>query len=203
MYSAMRTLPEPSFDGTLPIHSERVRIEDAIREHPVLILAGETGSGKTTQLPKFLLSMKLGQRGVIGCTQPRRVAALAVADRIAEELGVEIGGSVGAKIRFADQTSEETVIKVMTDGILLNEIERDPLLKQYEALMIDEAHERNLNIDFILGHLSGLIKKRKDLKVIITSATIDTERFSKAFERPGHRSGRTDVSGKNALSADP
>ncbi|TVP82935.1 MAG: DEAD/DEAH box helicase, partial [Puniceicoccaceae bacterium] len=178
---AGRKLPVPQYDGTLPIHAAREEIEHTIRQHPVVVLAGETGSGKTTQLPKFLVSLGCGANGLIGCTQPRRVAALAVSDRIAEELGVEVGGTVGAKIRFTDRTGPETAIKLMTDGILLNEIERNPLLSDYEVLVIDEAHERSLNIDFILGHLRTLIEKRKDLKVIITSATIDTDRFSAAF----------------------
>lgn len=154
-----------------------------MRAHQVVVIAGETGSGKTTQLPKFLLECGLGQNGrLIGCTQPRRVAALSVAQRIAEELKVNFGREVGAKIRFTDQTSKATAIKVMTDGILLNEIQDDPLLKAYDAILIDEAHERSLNIDFILGFLRQLARKRKDLKIIITSATIDTETFSKAFD---------------------
>ncbi len=144
-------------------------------------MAGETGSGKTTQLPKFMLDAGCGKNGIIGCTQPRRVAALSVAQRIAEELGVNFGNEVGAKIRFTDNTQRNTAIKVMTDGILLNEIQEDPLLKAYDAIIIDEAHERSLNIDFILGHLRTLCWKRPELKILITSATINTERFSKAF----------------------
>ena len=152
-----------------------------IQSNPVVVIAGETGSGKTTQLPKFLLECGFGQRGWIGCTQPRRVAAMSVAKRIAEELQVPLGQAVGAKIRFTDQTSTQTAVKLMTDGILLNEIQEDPQLSRYEAIVIDEAHERSLNIDFILGHLRGLMRQRPELKIVITSATIDTETFSKAF----------------------
>ena len=172
---------QPTYCNQLPIHARREEIIRTVQEHPVVVIAGETGSGKTTQLPKFLLECGLGQQGLIACTQPRRVAALSVAQRIAEELKVDYGKEVGAKIRFTDQTSPDTAIKVMTDGILLNEIQDDPLLKDYEAIVIDEAHERSLNIDFILGFLRQLATQRKDLKIIITSATIDTERFSKAF----------------------
>jgi ATP-dependent helicase HrpA len=153
-----------------------------IQEHQVVVIAGETGSGKTTQIPKFLLECGLGKQGMLGCTQPRRVAALSVAQRIAEELGVSYGNEVGTKIRFTDQTQANTVIKVMTDGILLNELQDDPMLRAYEAIVIDEAHERSLNIDFILGCLRQLTQKRKDLKIIITSATIDTASFAKAFD---------------------
>ena len=153
-----------------------------IRENQVVIIAGETGSGKTTQIPKFLLECGLGKKGFIGCTQPRRVAALSVAQRIAEELGLNYGHEVGAKIRFTDQTQANTVIKVMTDGILLNELQDDPMLRAYEAIVIDEAHERSLNIDFILGCLRQLTERRNDLKIIITSATIDTASFAKAFD---------------------
>ncbi len=152
-----------------------------IRENQVVVIAGETGSGKTTQIPKFLLECGLGKKGLLGCTQPRRVAALSVAQRIAEELGVNYGQEVGAKIRFTDQTQASTVIKVMTDGILLNELQNDPMLRAYEAIVIDEAHERSLNIDFILGCLRQITEKRSDLKIIITSATIDTASFAEAF----------------------
>ena len=172
----------PTYTDTLPIHARRQEIVDTIRAHPVTVIAGETGSGKTTQIPKFLLDAGLGTRGLIGCTQPRRVAALSVAQRIAEELGVSYGREVGAKIRFTDQTQAHTLIKVMTDGILLNEIQDDPHLSAYEAIVIDEAHERSLNIDFILGCLRNLSDVQPDLKIIITSATIDTETFSKAFD---------------------
>ncbi len=177
----MRQSLQPTYSEELPIHARREEIIRAIQEHQVVVIAGETGSGKTTQIPKFLIDAGLGQKGLLGCTQPRRVAALSVAQRIAEELGVTYGNEVGAKIRFTDQTRKDTIVKVMTDGILLNEIQDDPLLTKYEAIVIDEAHERSLNIDFILGFLRLLSDKRKDLKIIITSATIDTETFSKAF----------------------
>jgi ATP-dependent helicase HrpA len=165
----------------LPICARRAEIVAALREHQVVVVAGETGSGKTTQLPKMCLDAGLGERGRIGCTQPRRVAALSVSKRVAEELGVVWGREVGCKMRFNDDTGRETRIKFMTDGILLAEIQSDPLLRAYSALILDEAHERSLNIDFLLGYLQGLLKKRGDLKLIITSATIDTQAFSQAF----------------------
>ena len=146
------------------------------------ILCGETGSGKTTQLPKICLSMGRGQNKFIGHTQPRRIAARSVATRIASELDVDLGAQVGFKVRFSDKTSKGTSIKVMTDGILLAETQKDPKLLQYDTIIIDEAHERSLNIDFILGYLKNLLPKRPDLKIIITSATIDPERFSKHFD---------------------
>jgi len=179
----IKTHLQPTYTGDLPIHARREEIIHAIQEHQIVIIAGETGSGKTTQIPKFLVDAGYGKTGLIGCTQPRRVAALSVAQRIAEELKVHYGHEVGAKIRFTDQTRKDTAIKVMTDGILLNEIQDDPMLRAYEAIIIDEAHERSLNIDFILGCLRQLAKQRKDLKIVITSATIDTESFSKAFDR--------------------
>jgi ATP-dependent helicase HrpA len=168
------------FDPALPINARRDEIRAAIEAHPIVIVCGETGSGKTTQLPKILLEMKL--RGRIGHTQPRRIAARSVAARIAEELGSELGALVGYKVRFHDQVSERSAIKLMTDGILLAETQTDRELRQYGSLIIDEAHERSLNIDFLLGYLKGLTRKRKDLKVVITSATIDAERFSKHFD---------------------
>ncbi|NBB78202.1 MAG: DEAD/DEAH box helicase, partial [Verrucomicrobia bacterium] len=180
--SEKNKLATPTYSGELPIHLRREAIIRTIRENQVVVIAGETGSGKTTQIPKFLLECGLGRDGLIGCTQPRRVAALTVAQRIAEELGVHYGQEVGAKIRFTDQTRANSRIKVMTDGILLNELQRDPQLTAYEAIVIDEAHERSLNIDFILGCLRQLIPRRRDLKVIITSATIDTASFAAAFE---------------------
>ena len=173
---------QPTYTEDLPIHARREEIIRAIQENQIVVIAGETGSGKTTQIPKFLIDAGLGQNGLIGCTQPRRVAAPPVAQRIAEELGVQYGHEVGAKIRFTDQTRKDTTIKVMTDGILLNEIQDDPQLRAYDAIIIDEAHERSLNIDFILGCLRQLADQRKDLKIVITSATIDTESFSKAFD---------------------
>lgn len=171
----------PKFPESLPISSRAEEVIQLIKDHPVVVLAGETGSGKTTQIPKMCLAAGLGRRGLIGCTQPRRIAALSVAQRIAEELETNYGGAVGCKIRFADKTSPKTRIKLMTDGILLNELQNDPLLLQYDCLIIDEAHERSLNIDFILGALRQLREKRPELKIIITSATIDTESFSNAF----------------------
>jgi ATP-dependent helicase HrpA len=169
------------FPEELPISARREDILAAIRAHQVVVIAGETGSGKTTQLPKLCLAAGLAEKGRIGCTQPRRVAALSVSRRVAEELGVTWGREVGCKMRFNDDTGRETKIKFMTDGILLAEIQSDPLLRAYSTLIIDEAHERSLNIDFLLGYLQELLRKRPDLKLLITSATIDTEAFSKAF----------------------
>jgi ATP-dependent helicase HrpA len=169
------------FDPALPINARREDIRAAIEAHPIVIVCGETGSGKTTQLPKMLLEMNRS-RGRIGHTQPRRIAARAVAARIAEELGSELGALVGYKVRFHDKLSERSVIKLMTDGILLAETQGDRELRQYGSLIIDEAHERSLNIDFLLGYLKQLVRKRSDLKVVITSATIDAERFSKHFD---------------------
>lgn len=155
---------------------------DLIASSQVVILAGETGSGKTTQIPKMCLAAGRGQRGAIACTQPRRVAALSVSKRVAEELNVEWGGPVGCKIRFDDRTKRDTVIKFMTDGMLLAEVQSDPMLRAYDTVILDEAHERSLNIDFLLGHLRNLRHRRPELKIIVTSATIDTEAFSKAFD---------------------
>jgi ATP-dependent helicase HrpA len=167
----------------LPITEKREEIINKIRDNQVIILSGETGSGKTTQIPKFCLEAGCGQKGkIIGCTQPRRIAALSVSSRIAEELNVPLGDLVGYKIRFDEKTSSKTRIKLMTDGVLLAEAQGDRLLRRYDTIIVDEAHERSLNIDFLLGILRGLVKKRKDLKIIITSATIDTEKFSRAFE---------------------
>lgn len=178
----LKTLPEQIvFPENLPVVEKRQDIFNAIRDNQVVIIAGETGSGKTTQIPKICLELGLGVKGFIGHTQPRRLAARSVANRIAEELHTEIGQLVGYKIRFSDQVSDTTLIKLMTDGILLAEIQKDKLLLQYDTIIIDEAHERSLNIDFILGYLKQLLPKRPDLKVIITSATIDVERFSNHF----------------------
>lgn len=165
----------------LPVSQKRDDIAQAIEQHQVVIVAGETGSGKTTQLPKICAELGRGKYGLIGHTQPRRLAARSVANRIAEEMQCELGGVVGYKVRFNDQISEQTQIKLMTDGILLAEIQHDRYLNQYDTIIIDEAHERSLNIDFILGYLRQLLPRRPDLKVIITSATIDPERFSKHF----------------------
>jgi ATP-dependent helicase HrpA len=173
--------PRPTFPDDLPVVLKRSEIAKAISENQVVILCGETGSGKTTQLPKICLEMGRGVNGVIGHTQPRRIAARSVAGRIADELQSPIGQAVGYKIRFGDHTGDNTYIKVMTDGILLAEIQSDRLLKQYDTIIIDEAHERTLNIDFLLGYLRQLLPKRADLKVIVTSATIDPERFSRHF----------------------
>ena len=174
-------IPLPSMDPPLPIREKRETIVEAIRRHPVVVISGETGSGKTTQIPKYCLEAGCGAAGKVGCTQPRRIAATTVAQRIAEELGESIGQSVGYKIRFQNRTSKDAYIKVMTDGILLAEAQTDPYLGEYDCLIIDEAHERSLNIDFSLGLLLKLLEKRTDLRVVITSATIDTEKFSKAF----------------------
>jgi len=181
-------VPTPSFPfridfpSELPISSRAEEIVAAIQEHQVIILAGETGSGKTTQIPKMCLAAGRGVRGQIACTQPRRVAALSISRRVADELGVGWGREVGCKIRFNDQTSNATVIKFLTDGMLLAEVQGDPMLRGYDTIIIDEAHERSLNIDFLLGHLRLLRHKRPELKIIVTSATIDTEAFSKAFD---------------------
>ncbi len=175
------SVPQTTYPSGLPIVSRKDEIVKAIRQHQVVVIGGETGSGKTTQIPKMCLEAGLGIEASIGCTQPRRLAALSISRRVAEELNTEHGRQVGCKIRFDDQTSSESYIKFMTDGILLAELQGDPLLAAYNALIIDEAHERSLNIDFLLGHLKGLLERRGDLKLIVTSATIDLEAFSKAF----------------------
>jgi len=174
-------LPTPDFDDALPINAQRERIAAAVGAHQVVVVCGETGSGKTTQLPKICLSLGLGAAGLIGHTQPRRIAARSVAGRIAAELGTSVGGQVGYKVRFSDRTGPDALIKLMTDGILLAETQGDRRLDQYEVIIIDEAHERSLNIDFLLGYLKRLLPRRPDLKLIITSATIDPERFSRHF----------------------
>ncbi|AWX13676.1 ATP-dependent RNA helicase HrpA [Mergibacter septicus] len=176
-----KTLKQIDFPENLPVSQRKDEILKLIAAHQVVVIAGETGSGKTTQLPKMCLALGLGVKGMIGHTQPRRLAARSVAMRIAEELDSELGEIVGYKVRFNDQVSEDTQIKLMTDGILLAEIQADRYLNQYDTLIIDEAHERSLNNDFILGYLKQLLPKRPDLKIIITSATIDIERFSKHF----------------------
>ena len=169
------------FPESLPVSQRKAEIQKLLSEHQVIVVAGETGSGKTTQLPKMCLELGFGNLGMIGHTQPRRIAARSVAARIAEELETELGGLVGYKVRFNDQISDDTQIKLMTEGILLAEIQNDRFLNQYSCLIIDEAHERSLNNDFILGYLKQLLPRRRDLKLIITSATIDVERFSKHF----------------------
>lgn len=175
------TLPIPEFDDSLPISAHREAIAAAICHHQVVVVCGETGSGKTTQLPKICLSLGLGAAGLIGHTQPRRIAARSVAARIAAELKTTVGGQVGYRVRFSDRTGPNPFIKLMTDGILLAETQGDRLLEQYEVIILDEAHERSLNIDFLLGYLKRLLPRRPDLKLIITSATIDPERFSRHF----------------------
>ncbi len=179
-HSRHTNLPEISYPD-LPVTAEKSNIAEAIENNQVVIIAGETGSGKTTQIPKICLELGRGVGGMIAHTQPRRLAARSVASRIAEELNSQIGQHVGFKVRFSDQVTESSYIKLMTDGILLTEIQQDRFLNQYDTIIIDEAHERSLNIDFILGYLRQLLPKRPDLKVIITSATIDPERFSKHF----------------------
>ena len=185
-------LPVPTFDDSLPINAHRDAIATALREHQVIVLCGETGSGKTTQLPKICLSLGLGAAGLIGHTQPRRIAARSVAARIAAELGATVGGQVGYKVRFSDRTGPNALVKLMTDGILLAETQSDRQLDQYEVIILDEAHERSLNIDFLLGYLKRLLPRRPDLKLIITSATIDPERFSRHF----HQAPILEVSGR-------
>ncbi len=175
------SLPQAPVDPNLPISAKADEIVELIRKHPVVVIAGETGSGKTTQIPKLCLAAGRGAAGMIGCTQPRRIAARAVARRVAEELRTPMGGAVGYQVRFNDNVGENTAVKFMTDGILLAEIQSDRWLSQYDTILIDEAHERSLNIDFLLGYLKQLLARRPDLKVIVTSATIDTERFAEHF----------------------
>src|SRR4051812_14423733 len=191
-------VPALSYPEELPVSALREEIAAAIRDHQVVVVAGETGSGKTTQLPKICLEVGRGVRGRIGHTQPRRIAARSVAERITEELGVELGGAGGYQVRVTDRVGPDTLVKLMTDGILLAELQRDRMLSAYDTLIIDEAHERSLNIDFILGYLKQLLPRRPDLKVVITSATIDPERFAAHFADAGGRpapivevSGRT------------
>ncbi|MGI8694155.1 MAG: ATP-dependent RNA helicase HrpA [Geodermatophilaceae bacterium] len=175
-------VPAISYPPALPVSQAKDELLAAIRDHQVVIVAGETGSGKTTQLPKICLELGRGVRGLIGHTQPRRLAARTVAERIAEELDIPLGSAVGWKVRFTDQVGDDTLVKVMTDGILLAEIQQDRQLLRYDTLIIDEAHERSLNVDFILGYLKQLLPGRPDLKVVITSATIDPERFAQHFD---------------------
>lgn len=174
-------LPRPFFPSELPVVAKRDLIAKAIEENQVIVLCGETGSGKTTQLPKICLELGRGVSGLIGHTQPRRIAARSVAARIAQELQTTLGHTVGYKVRFSDHVSPNTYIKLMTDGILLAETQGDRLLEQYDTIIVDEAHERSLNIDFLLGYLRQLLPRRPELKIIITSATIDPQRFSKHF----------------------
>ncbi len=180
--ASMRSAGAFDTPESLPIAGMRDELLAAIRDHQVVVVAGETGSGKSTQLPKLCLELGRGVEGMIGHTQPRRVAARTIAERVAEELGSSIGAAVGYTVRFTDKVGPETLVKVMTDGILLAEIQRDRMLRRYDTIIIDEAHERSLNVDFLLGYLKQLLPKRPDLKVIVTSATIDTARFSEHFD---------------------
>ncbi|MEU4371300.1 ATP-dependent RNA helicase HrpA [Micromonospora chersina] len=190
-------VPTVTYPAQLPVSERKDDIAAAIRDHQVVIVAGETGSGKTTQLPKICLELGRGVTGLIGHTQPRRLAARTVADRIAEELGTELGDVVGYKVRFTDQVGDNSLVKLMTDGILLAELQTDRMLRQYDTLIIDEAHERSLNIDFILGYLRQLLPRRPDLKVVITSATIETDRFAKHFaDAEGNPAPVVEVSGR-------
>jgi len=193
----IKNLPKITYPDGLPISENAAQISAAIEANQVVIIAGETGSGKTTQIPKICLALGRGVDGLIGHTQPRRIAARTVANRIAEELGTTLGEQVGYKVRFNDQVSEQSYIKLMTDGILLAEMQRDRLLLKYDTIIIDEAHERSLNIDFILGYLKQILIKRPDLKLIITSATIDPQRFAKHFSnKAGEPAPVIEVSGR-------
>src|ERR1700674_4559681 len=180
--------PRPEFPPELPISAKREEIAKAISSHQVVIVAGETGSGKTTQLPKICLELGRGIRGTIRHTQPRRLAARTVAQRIADELGTPLGVAVGFTVRFPDPASDRTLLKLMTDRILLAEMQRDRRLLRYDPLILDEAHERSLNIDFLLGYLRELLPRRPDRKVIVTSATIEPERFAAYFGGAEHGS---------------
>ena len=192
----LANLPRPAYPEELPVVAKRAEIARMIEENQVVIVCGETGSGKTTQLPKICLELKRGVAGMVGHTQPRRIAARTVAARIASELKSPLGQAVGYKIRFSDKVSPESYIKVMTDGILLAETQRDPLLAAYDTIIIDEAHERSLNIDFLLGYVQRLLPRRPDLKLIVTSATIDAERFARHFAQGGKPAPVIEVSGR-------
>ena len=191
-------VPELRFPEELPVSARRSEIADAIRDHQVVVIAGETGSGKTTQIPKICLEVGRGVAGMVGHTQPRRIAARSVAERISEELGVPLGeGVVGYQVRFTDKAGPDTLVKQMTDGILLAELQHDRMLSRYDTIIIDEAHERSLNIDFLLGYLKQLLPRRPDLKVVITSATIDPQRFAEHFaDRSGKPAPIVEVSGR-------
>ncbi|MDG6778164.1 ATP-dependent RNA helicase HrpA [Thiomicrorhabdus sp. zzn3] len=192
-----KAVPENiEFDSALPVAAKREELVELIKQHQVVVIAGETGSGKTTQIPKMCLQAGQGVFGRIGCTQPRRLAARSVAERLAEELGSTLGDLVGYQVRFQDHVHSQSLIKVMTDGILLAEVQNDRFLNQYDTIIIDEAHERSINIDFLLGILKQLLPKRPDLKVIITSATIDTQRFADHFTENGIRPPVIEVSGR-------
>ena len=176
-----QSTPDLHFPGELPITPRRKEIAEALRQNQVIVVAGETGSGKSTQLPKICLDAGFGIGGMIGHTQPRRIAARSVATRIAHELNTTLGQTVGYKVRFQDETSPDTLIKLMTDGILLAETAHDRFLEQYDVIILDEAHERSLNIDFLIGLIGQLLPKRPDLRLIVTSATIDADRFGEHF----------------------
>ncbi|WP_431812679.1 ATP-dependent RNA helicase HrpA [Kocuria sp. cx-455] len=186
------TTPRIVYPQNLPVSARRDDISAAIRDHQVVVVAGETGSGKTTQIPKMCLELGLGENGLIGHTQPRRIAARSVAERIAHELGEQVGRTVGYQVRFTSEVGKDSKVKLMTDGILLAEISHDPMLRRYNAIIIDEAHERSLNIDFLLGYLKRLLPRRPDLKLIITSATIDPERFAQHFAQPAPDGGEAE-----------
>jgi len=188
--------PVIAYPGDLPVAQRADEIAEAIRHNPVVIVCGETGSGKTTQLPKICLALGRGDGGLIGHTQPRRIAARTVAARIAQELGPDAADAVGYKVRFADHTKPDAYVKLMTDGILLAETQGDPLLAAYDTIIVDEAHERSLNIDFLLGYLKDLLPRRPDLKVIVTSATLDAERFARHFGTPERPAPVIEVSGR-------
>lgn len=190
------TTPKFYYDELLPISAHRLEILQSLADHQVVVIAGETGSGKTTQLPKMCLQAGLAENGLIGCTQPRRIAARSVAERVAEEMVVPVGGLVGYQVRFQERLGAQTQIKFMTDGILLAETLHDPLLRKYSCLIIDEAHERSLNIDFLLGYLRRLLPRRPDLRLIITSATIDTGKFAKHFSLQKKPAPVIEVSGR-------
>ncbi|MEA2481970.1 MAG: ATP-dependent helicase HrpA, partial [Thermoleophilaceae bacterium] len=174
-------VPAVSYPPELPVSAHRDELMAAIAGHQVVVVAGETGSGKTTQIPKICLELGRGVRGAIAHTQPRRLAARTVSERIAEELSVPLGEAVGYAVRFSDRSREDTLVRLMTDGLLLAEIQRDRLLRRYDTIIIDEAHERSLNIDFLLGYLHRILPRRPDLKLVITSATIDPARFARHF----------------------
>jgi len=195
---AARRAGKPAFDypAELPVAQRADEIAAAIRAHRVVVVSGETGSGKTTQLPKICLAAGRGERGLIGHTQPRRIAARAVAARIAQELGAQVGDAVGYKVRFTDHTRPDAYVKLMTDGILLAETQGDRALAAYDTIIVDEAHERSLNIDFLLGYLRRLVEQRDDLRVVITSATIDAERFARHFDTGGRTAPVIEVSGR-------
>ena len=189
-------VPSIDYPPELPVVHRRDEIAAAIDAHRVVIVCGETGSGKTTQLPKICLDIGRGVRGLIGHTQPRRIAARSVAARIAQELGTTVGELVGYKVRFTDRTRADAYVKVMTDGILLAETQSDRRLAAYDTIIVDEAHERSLNIDFMLGYLKRLLRERDDLKVVVTSATLDAERFARHFGEAGRAAPVIEVSGR-------